>query len=122
MKTGTLTALMVVSSFLVISGAWGQIHLPKGLDGVVPRYPGAKVVTAFSWEGNAQTMLETQGNSQAVMIFYRKAMVYRGWNIATGMLLQRGRTIIFSKSDQILQITARDSEERKSTILLSITY
>ena len=89
---------------------------------VVPRYPRTKVVTAFNWYGNAQTRMETKDDSKAVMVFYRKAMVYKGWSIMTGMILQRGRTLIFSKTDQVLQITVQDSEEQKTTILVSITY
>ena len=122
MKIRTLTALLVFLSGFVITFAWGQIHLPKGLEGVVPRYPGAKVVTAFNWQGNAQTRMEAKDDSKAVMVFYRKAMAYKGWSIMTGMILKRGRTLIFSKTNQVLQISAQESEEQKTTILVSITY
>lgn len=122
MKIRTLTVLVVFLSCFVINVAWSQIHLPKGLEGVIPRYPDARVLTAFTWDGNAQAMLESQDDSKAIIVFYKKAMVYKGWNVVTGMMLKRGRTIVFSKSDQVLQITAQDSDEKKTTILVSITY
>jgi hypothetical protein len=90
--------------------AWSQINLPKGSESVIPNYPGAKVIFARERKSRSQAIMESEDDPGAVMVFYRKSMIYRGWNILTGMELKRGTTLIFSKGDGRLQITATDSE------------
>jgi hypothetical protein len=47
-------------------------------------------------------------------------MTYRRWSILTGMELQRGATLIFTKADMRLQITSTASEGKNTTILVNI--
>ncbi len=64
--------------------------------------------------------MESEDDPDAVIVFYRKSMTYRGWSILTGMELKRGTTLIFSKEDKRLQITATASESKSTTILVTI--
>ena len=121
MKSGSIaTMVILLPDFIIAAAAWGQVDLPRELATIIPKYPGSNVVEAKDSNGGSQTVMETQDNSRAVMVFYRKAMVYRGWNIMTGMALESGSTLIFSKGDQTLHITAKGSKEDKTIILVSI--
>jgi hypothetical protein len=120
MKTWKVAALCVLLSVWLTVVAWSQMHLPKGLEGVIPNYPGAKIIFTKERESSTQAIMESEDDPNAVMVFYRKSMIYRGWNILTGMELKRGATLIFSKGDKRLQITASASEGKNTTILASI--
>lgn len=120
MKLGRIATMVILLTFFIAAAAWGQMDLPKELATIIPQYPGSIVVVAKDSNGGSQTVMETQDNSKAVMVFYRKAMVYRGWNIMTGMALESGSTLIFSKGDQTLHITAKGVKENKTIILVSI--
>ena len=120
MKTWKVAALCVLLSVWLTVVAWSQMHLPKGLEGVIPKYPGAKIIFTKERESSTQAIMESEDDPNAVMVFYRKSMIYRGWNILTGMELKRGATLIFSKGDKRLQITASASEGKNTTILASI--
>ena len=122
MKSASIATMVILLTFFIASAAWGQVDLPIGLATIIPKYPGANVVAAKDSNGGSQTVMETQDNSRAVMVFYRKAMVYRGWNIMTGMALESGSTLIFSKGDQTLHITVKDSKEDKTIILVGIPH
>jgi hypothetical protein len=120
MKSGSIVTLVILLTAFIAAAAWGQVDLPRELATIMPKYPGSKVVFAKDSNGGSQAVIETQDNSRAVMVFYRKAMVYRGWNIMTGMALESGSTLIFSKGDQTLHITAKGAKEDKTIILVSI--
>ena len=120
MRTLNLTALVVILTATMLTVAWGNVNLPKGLEGILPIYPGSKVVSAVERNGNSQTTMETEDESTAVMVFYRKAMAYKGWNIISGMILKGGSSITFSKGVQTLRITTQYSDEDSTTILVSI--
>ena len=120
MRTLNLTALVVILTATMLAVAWGNVNLPKGLEGILPIYPGSKVVSAVERNGNSQTTMETEDESRAVMVFYRKAMVYKGWTIMSGMILKRGSSITFSKGAQTLRITSQHSDRDSTTILVSI--
>jgi hypothetical protein len=94
--------------------------LAKGLEKVIPIYPRSKVVFAMDWAGGSQTMIQTPDEPKAAVIFFRKAMAYRGWNVVKGMAIAGGQTIVFSKGGQVLQITAHHAEQEKTTILVNI--
>jgi hypothetical protein len=121
MKSGSIATMVILLTAFIAAAAWGQVDLPKELATIIPTYPGSKVVAAKDINGGAQTIMETQDNSKAVMVFYRKAMVYRGWDIMTGMALESGSTLIFSKEDQALHITATGSKEGKTIILVNLS-
>jgi len=120
MKPWKVATLGVLLTGWLTAAAWSQMHLPKGLEGVVPNYPGAKVIFSKERESSSQAIMESEDDPNAVIVFYRKSMTYRGWSILTGMELKRGTTLIFSKGDRRLQITATASERKNTTILLSI--
>ena len=120
MKSGSIATMIILLTLFIAAAAWGQMDLPKELAAIVPQYPGSIVVAAKESNGGSQTVMETQDNSKAVMVHYRKAMIYRGWNIMTGMALENGSTLIFSKGDQTLHITAKGGKEDKTIILVSI--
>ena len=120
MKSGSIATMVIFLTFFIAAAAWGQMQLPKELAAIVPQYPGSIVVAAKESDGGSQTVMETQDNPKAVMVHYRKIMVYRGWNIMTGMALENGSTLIFSKGDQTLHIIAKGAKEGKTIILVSI--
>lgn len=120
MKTWKVAAFGVLLTVWLTAVAWSQINLPKGLEGVIPNYPGAKIIFTKERESSTQAIMESEDDPNAVIVFYRKSMTYRGWSILTGMELKRGTTLIFSKGDRRLQITATASERKNTTILLSI--
>lgn len=120
MKPWKVATLGVLLTGWLTAAAWSQMNLPKGLEGVVPNYPGAKVIFSKERESSSQAIMESEDDPNAVIVFYRKSMTYRGWSILTGMELKRGTTLIFSKGDRRLQITATASERKNTTILLSI--
>ena len=120
MKSRSIATMVILLTALIAAAAWGQVDLPRELATIIPKYPGANVLVAKDSNGGSQTVMETQDNSRAVMVFYRKAMVYRGWNIMTGMALESGSTLIFSKGNQTLHITAKGAREDKTIILVSI--
>jgi hypothetical protein len=120
MKSRSVTAVVVMFTAYIVAAAWGQVHLPKGLQGVIPKYPGAKIVVAEDKGNNSHALMKAQDNSRSVLIYYRKAMLHRGWNLISNMSLDRGAKIILSKGDQMLYITAQESEEGKTTILVTI--
>ena len=120
MKSRSIATMLILLTFFIAAAAWGKTDLPRDLATIVPQYPGSIVVLAKDSNGGFQTVMETRDNAKAVMVHYRKAMVYRGWNIMTGMALENGSTLIFSKGDQTLHITAKGTEEGKTIILISI--
>jgi len=120
MKAWKVATLGVLLTGWLSAIAWSQMDLPKGLEGVVPNYPEAKVIFAKERESSSQAIMESGDDPHAVIVFYRKSMTYRGWSILTGMELKRGKTLIFSKGDRRLQITATASERKNTTILVSI--
>ena len=120
MKPWKVATLGVLLTGWLTAVAWSQMDLPKGLEGVVPNYPGAKVIFSKERESSSQAIMESEDDPNAVIVFYRKSMTYRGWSILTGMELKRGTTLIFSKGDRRLQITATASDRKNTTILLSI--
>jgi hypothetical protein len=121
MKSWIVTTLVMVIITCMVAAAWGQVHLPKGLEDVIPVYPGAEVVVARDMARGSHTMMETRDDFKAVLVFFRKAMAYKGWTVMTGMAQEQGATIVFSKGSQTLQITARDSRQEKTTVLISMT-
>lgn len=120
MKAWRIATLCVLLTGWLTAVAWTQTNLPKGLENVIPNYPGAKVIFAKERKSSSQAIMESEDDPGAVMVFYRKSMIYRGWSILTGMELKRGTTLIFSKGDSRLQITATASERKETTILVSI--
>jgi hypothetical protein len=120
MKAWKVGALGVLLTGWLTAVAWSQINLPKGLEGVIPNYPGAKVICVKERERSTQAIMESADDPKAVMVFYRKSMTYRRWSILTGMELQRGATLIFTKEDMRLQITSTASEGKNTTILVNI--
>ena len=120
MKSKTIATTVILFTAFIAAASWGQVDLPRDLATIIPKYPGSKVVAVKDSNGGAQTVMETQDNSRAVMVFYRKAMIYRGWNIMTGMALESGSTLIFSRGDQTLHITAKGFKEDKTIILVGI--
>ena len=120
MKYGRIATMVIPLTFFIAAAVWGKTDLPRDLAAIVPQYPGSIVVLAKDSNGGSQTVMETQDNAKAVMVHYRKAMVYRGWSIMTGMALENGSTLIFSKGDQTLHITAKGTKEGKTIILVSI--
>ena len=120
MKNWRVAVLAVLLSAWLAPLAWSQMQLPKGLEGIIPNYPGAKVIFAKERKSSSQAIMESEDDPSAAMVFYRKSMTYRGWSILTGMELKRGTTLIFSKGDRRLQITATASERKNTTILVTI--
>ena len=120
MKIWRVAAFAVLLTGWLTAVAWSQINLPKEFEGVIPNYPGAKVIFAKERKSSSQAIMESEDDPSAVMVFYRKSMTYRGWSILTGMELKRGTTLIFSKGDRRLQITATASERKNTTILVTI--
>jgi uncharacterized protein YjiK len=120
MKALKIGILGVLLTGWLTAGAWSQTTLPKGLEGVIPHYPKAKVIFAKEQKRSSQAIMECEDDPYAVMVFYRKSMTYRGWSILTGMELKRGKTLIFSQEDKRLQITATASESKHTTILVTI--
>lgn len=122
MKACKAAALALLLTGWLCAVAWSQISLPKGLESVIPNYPGAKVVFAKERKNSSQAIMESEDDHSAVMVFYRKSMISRGWSILTGMELKRGTTLIFSKGESTLQITVTASERKDTTILVSIDW
>lgn len=120
MKAWKVGALGVLLTGLLTAVAWSQINLPKGLEGVIPNYPGAKVIFVKERERSSHAIMKTDDDPRAVMVFYRKSMFNRGWSIFTGMELKNGASIVFSKGDMRLQIVSKASKEKNTTILVSI--
>lgn len=120
MKACRVIALIVLLTGWLTGVAWSQMQLPKGLQGMIPDYPKASVVFAKDWDNSSQAILETDDDPRAVMVFYRKSMIYRGWSILTGMELKTGASIVYSKGDMRLQIMSKTSKKKNTTILVSI--
>ena len=120
MKACRVFALSVMLAIWLAGVAWAQMQLPKGLQGMIPDYPKASIVFAKDWDNSSQAIMETDDDPRAVMVFYRKSMIYRGWSILTGMELETGVSIVFSKEDMRLQIMSKASKEKNTTILVSI--
>ena len=120
MKACRVIALSVLLVGWLTAVAWTQMQLPKGLQGMIPQYPKARIVFAKDWDNSSQAIMETDDDPRAVMVFYRKSMIYRGWSILTGMQLQTGASIVYSKGDMRLQIMSKASKEKNTTILVSI--
>ena len=120
MKACRVLALSVLLAIWLAAVAWAQMQLPKGLQGMIPDYPKASIVYARDWNNSSQATMETDDDPRAVMVFYRKSMIYRGWSILTGMELETGVTIVFAKEDMRLQIMSKASKENNTTILVSL--
>ena len=120
MKTCRVFALSVLLTSWLTGVAWSQMQLPQGLQGMIPEYPKANIVFAKDWDNSSQAILETDDDPRAVMVFYRKSMIYRGWSILTGMELETGVSIVYSKGDMRLQIMSKASKKKNTTILVSI--
>ena len=120
MKTCRVLALSVLLTGWFTGVAWSQMQLPQGLQGMIPDYPKANIVFAKDWDNSSQAILETDDDPRAVMVFYRKSMIYRGWSILTGMELETGVSIVYSKGDMRLHIMSKASKKKNTTILVSI--
>lgn len=120
MKACRVIALSALLATWLTGAAWSQMQLPKGLQGMIPDYPKANIVFSKDWDNSSQAILETDDDPRAVMVFYRKSMIYRGWSILTGMELETGVSLVFSKGDTRLQIMSKTSKEKNTTILVSI--
>ena len=120
MKFLKVAALSVLLTGWLTAAALSQINLPKEFENLIPKYPGAKIIFAKERKSSSQAIMESEDDPSAVTVFYRKSMTYRGWSILTGMELKRGTTLIFSKGDRRLQITATASERKNTTILVTI--
>ena len=120
MKACRVLALSVLLTGWLTGVAWSQMQLPQGLRGMIPDYPKASIVFAKDWDNSSQAIMETDDDPRAVMVFYRKSMIYRGWSILTGMELRTGASIVFSKGDMRLQVMSKASKEKNTTILVSI--
>ena len=120
MKACRVIALSVLLAIWLVGVAWSQMQLPEGLRGMIPQYPKASIVFAKDWDNSSQAIMETDDDPRAVMVFYRKSMTYRGWSILTGMELETGVSIVYSKGDMRLQIMSKASKEKNTTILVSI--
>ena len=120
MKSWLIVALTLILAVSISATASGQINLPKGLEGVLPIYPGAEVVLSQDWDGGSQTFIETRDEMKAVVIFFRKALAYQGWSIVNKIALENRITIVFSKADLLMQLTARDVDENQTRVIVSI--
>lgn len=120
MKGWPIAALALILTVSISVTASGQINLPKGLRGILPIYPGAKVVLSQDWDGGSQAIIETRDELKAVVIFFRKALAYQGWSVVSKMALEKRITIIFSKANLVMQLTARDVDEHQTKVIVSI--
>lgn len=120
MKVCRVIALSILLAGWLTGAAWSQMQLPQALQGMIPDYPKANIVFAKDWDNSSQAILETDDDPRAVMVFYRKSMFYRGWSILTGMELETGVSIVYSKGDMRLQIMSKASKKKNTTILVSI--
>ena len=120
MKGWPIVALTLILTVSISVTASGQINLSKDMEGIIPIYPGAKVVLSRDWVGGSQTFIETRDDLKAVVIFFRKAMVYQGWSIISKIAFDKGTTILFSKANLVMQFTAHDVDEHQTKIFVSI--
>lgn len=120
MKSWPIVALTLILTLSFSVTASDKINLPKGLEGVLPIYPGAKIVLSQDWDGGSQTFTETRDEMKAVVIFFRKALAYQGWSIVNKIALEKRITIVFSKANLVMQLTARDVDENQTKVIVSI--
>lgn len=120
MKGWPIVALALILTVSISVTASGQINLPKGLRGILPIYPGAKVVLSQDWDGGSQAIIETGDELKAVVIFFRKALAYQGWSVVSKMALEKRITIVFSKANLVMQLTARDVDEHQTKVIVNI--
>ena len=97
------------------------MELPQSIKGVVPVYPGAKVMFAAESGDGSQAVLETADALKAVMDYYRKAMKDKGWSVSAEMAHGTGAMIEFTKGKQALQVTADGPSGKKTTVALNLT-
>ena len=105
---------------LIASWAWGQAELPHGFKGMIPVYPGAKILMGMDSADGSHAVLETGDAPKAVIDHYRKAMEGKGWSVQTETTHGTGAMVHLTKGDQFLQV-AVDRSGQKTTVALTLT-
>lgn len=90
------------------------------LEHLLPVYPGA-TIRSYSTENDERLVVTTPDDPKAVMIFYRKRLVYGGWQVLSGSVLWGDRTIIFTSDSKRLTMQAGEPSGEFSRILFTLT-
>ncbi|MCX6349499.1 MAG: hypothetical protein NTV79_08385 [Candidatus Aureabacteria bacterium] len=103
-----MTRFAVIAGLLLgavsVALAQGQVDYPESLKGIVPPYPGAKIVMAFSNEEVDQAHLETTDAMEKVTAYYKSDLTGKGWKVASEMSVQNSRNYTLVKGEQSLAI------------------
>ena len=120
MKTIPVPILFTFGALFVTAIATTQLTSPVALPGGAPPYPSASVVLALNWDVGSRTVLRSVDDPNAIARFFRKAMVYRGWEVLSGTRFDGGADVIFGKKGQHLQLTAQQAGDRETRIVVNL--
>lgn len=109
--------LSIVCTFMLLSV---PVLAQANLDSVLPIYPGANLSSLAGKIGES-AVVTTTDDVKAVMIFFRKMLAYRGWEVVSGSVLKCDPIIRFIRNGQRLTMqTDSTAAEKPSRIVFTL--
>lgn len=109
--------LSIVCTFMLLSV---PVSAQANLSGVLPIYPGASMSAMAGGIGES-AVVTTTDDVKAVMIFFRKMLAYRGWEVVSGSVLKCDPIIRFTRNGQYLTMqTDSTAAEKPSRIVFTL--
>ncbi len=104
----------------VTTSAGGGVKIPDDFPKDVPVYPGAKVKTAASVQGNRTLSLETADAVDKAQAFYADKLKAEGWNVLATTNVPNGVNIGAQKDKSTLGV-AISKQGDQTAIVVTVT-
>ncbi len=106
--------------FVMILSINQVVFAQVDLNRILPVYPGAKISAMDSNEVE-RIVITTTDDIKAVMLYYKKMLVYDGWTVLKGEVLKSDPIIVFARDGVGLSMQADITNSKVSAILFEVS-
>lgn len=99
----------ITAAVLLMASIAAAQTTTASLEDIVPRYPGSQMQFQGSGSTHPRVVVTTDDDLDAVVIFFRKKLASRGWELVSGMHLKHGKTLTWVKNGNTLNLSAEQS-------------
>ena len=100
--------------------ALAQVVMPEVLRGILPEYPGQKVMIAFSPGEAEHVQIDIPDKLETVSAFYKKHLLASGWKVDMEMTLEDNYILSLTNEDRRLGMIAYQSSESTTSISFTL--
>lgn len=112
--------MILFVGLILAVGARAQTEYPAGLAGVLPVYPGMKIMEIREHPLFPVIEFMTEDQPRLVGIVFKKILLGQGWDLIAQRKLGRGMRLIFNKGEKQLRIYAGGLARKPSLVKASL--